>query len=314
MDKETKVYFLIDPRNLKIRYIGITWQSLSDRLGNHIHDAKYRPSENWHKSRWIMQILSEGLKPIIRLATTKESREEAELLETSLIRRYKDKHNLINIIEDSGTFTSNGVHSASVFNSKKVYVYNYNGTFYKEFNSEKECAEAIGANISGVEKCLSGVSKYCHNYQIRFEKFDKIESLEEYSRGSSKEVLIKDTTTGEIIRYKSCEDCKAKLGFNLKTTGSKYLLGALNKYFGNKYMLWYKGEWKQSTYYNTGVIIQCKDQIYKFKSIKDLLSYMGYKAKSIDIDKTNEYINKYFTDIIEVKFKQPLCLVTDEDN
>ena len=46
-----KIYVLIDPISLKIRYIGITRQELKERLDNHIHDAKYRPDWNWHKSR-----------------------------------------------------------------------------------------------------------------------------------------------------------------------------------------------------------------------------------------------------------------------
>lgn len=48
---EEKIYILVDPNTLKIRYIGITRQTLRDRLSNHIHEAKYRPDWNWHKSR-----------------------------------------------------------------------------------------------------------------------------------------------------------------------------------------------------------------------------------------------------------------------
>ena len=37
---QIQVYCLIDPRNLKIRYIGITCQPLTSRLANHIHASK----------------------------------------------------------------------------------------------------------------------------------------------------------------------------------------------------------------------------------------------------------------------------------
>jgi hypothetical protein len=46
-----KVYALVDPITLKIRYIGITKQSLKDRLYGHIYEAKFNAEFNWHKSR-----------------------------------------------------------------------------------------------------------------------------------------------------------------------------------------------------------------------------------------------------------------------
>lgn len=47
MKKEKeKVYVLIDPITLKIRYIGVTRKYLKDRLNGHIHEAKFNP--NWN--------------------------------------------------------------------------------------------------------------------------------------------------------------------------------------------------------------------------------------------------------------------------
>lgn len=48
--EKTKVYVLVDPFTITVRYIGITSQSLKDRLQNHIHDSKFRSDENYHKS------------------------------------------------------------------------------------------------------------------------------------------------------------------------------------------------------------------------------------------------------------------------
>ena len=45
MSKE-KIYVLIDPITIKIRYIGITNQNLKDRLNGHIASAKFRQSDN----------------------------------------------------------------------------------------------------------------------------------------------------------------------------------------------------------------------------------------------------------------------------
>lgn len=314
MRQKTKIYVLIDPKTLRVRYIGITCQSLNDRLGNHIHDAKYHPEENWHKSRWILQLLDEGCKPIIRQILECETRKEAETIESNLIIKYKEKHNLVNIDEGNGEFTSKGQHSAAEYNSKKLYVYNYNGTYYGQFNSIIEGAEELNIYVSTVRKCLSGEYKYAKGFQFSYTKVENMPSLEEYSTGSSKEVIILNNETGEITRYKSGVVCKDALNLNIRTTGHKYIVGALNRYYGNKYSMLVDGEFIQSTYYNTGVIIKTKSNEYQFKSRKDLLSYMGYKIKSTDEDHLFKYIYENFEEIEEVILNWPLCLVTSEEN
>lgn len=311
MKNETKIYVLIDPNTIKVRYIGITCQSLSDRLGNHIHDARYRESDNYHKSRWIQSLLSKDQRPIIKQIKLCSTREEAERVESEMIMKYKDKHNLVNISEGNGEFTSKGQHSASEYNSKKVYVYNYDGTYYATYNSHIECSEELDIYISCIEKCLRGEYKYAKGYQFSNEKVDKMSSLAEYSTGSSKEVILLDNETGETLRFKSGVDCKNKLGLKFSSSGHKYLLGALNKQYGNKYSMLVNGEFVQSTYYNTGVLIRCTDKEYKFTSRKELLKFMGFKIKSTDEDHLYEYIYRYFDNIEEVILNQPLCLVTD---
>lgn len=314
MKNETKIYVLIDPNTLQVRYIGITCQSLKDRLGNHIHDARYRESDNYHKARWIQSLLSENKKPIIRLIKLCATRVEAEKIESEMILKYKDKHNLVNISDGNGEFTSKGQHSASVINSKKVYVYNYDGTYFATYNSHTECSEELGIYVSSIEKCLSGVYKYAKGFQFSHIKVDKIRSLEEYGTGSSKEVIILDNESGEMLHFKSGVDCKNKLNLKFSSSGHKYILGALNKQYGNKYSMLVDGDFIQSTYYNTGILIRCTHKEYKFVSRKELLKFMGFKIKSVDEDRLYEYIYNYFDNIEEIILNQPLCLVTNKDN
>ena len=314
MKDKTKIYVLIDPNTLKVRYIGITCQSLTDRLGNHIHDARYRESENYHKARWIQSLLSKDQRPIIRQIKLCSSRTDAEAIESEMILKYKEKHNLVNISDGNGEFTSRGQHSASIINSKKVYVYNYDGTYYGMYNSHIECSEELGIYVGSIEKSLYGTQKFAKGFQFSHEKLERMESLENYSTGSSKEVILLDNESGEIIRFKSGVDCKKTLGLEIHSTSHKNILGALNKWYGNKYSMLVDGEFTQSTYYNTGVIIKCNNQTFKFKSKKELLAYMGFKIKSASIDCLYEYIYRHFENIEEIMLDQPLCLVTDKDN
>lgn len=60
------IYALIDPNTNKIRYIGKTIARLSKRFGNHIDNAKSK-KHNIHLSNWILKLLADNQKPIIKL-------------------------------------------------------------------------------------------------------------------------------------------------------------------------------------------------------------------------------------------------------
>ena len=54
------IYKLIDPESNKIRYIGLTFNTLKQRLKSH-----YNENSKSHKCFWIKKLKSKGLKPII---------------------------------------------------------------------------------------------------------------------------------------------------------------------------------------------------------------------------------------------------------
>ena len=303
--KNEKLYVLIDPITLKVRYIGITNQNLKDRLNGHISSAKNRQSDNWHKTNWINKILSFHQKPIIRLLKTFKRREDAEKLEETLINKYKEKRNLVNIALDSAKFDST---SAGKILSKTVYVYDYQGNYIECFSSIKSCSEELSIYYSTIKKCLNGEYKYAKKYQFSFEKVDKMSDLTEYSTGNSKEVIILDTYTDEILRFKSKVDCCKQLNLNIKSTEHKRLLASLNKEFGNRYQLLLNNTWQCSTYYNTGVIIKHQNKIYTYLSKKELLESLGYQ-KSVTIDKFNEILDKHFYNFSSLEMDLPQCEV-----
>jgi len=54
------IYKLIDPISYETRYIGLTFNDLKQRLKSHCSEKSKS-----HKSNWIQQLKSKGLKPII---------------------------------------------------------------------------------------------------------------------------------------------------------------------------------------------------------------------------------------------------------
>lgn len=57
-----KIYALVEPITLEIKYIGKTKQELSKRLYAHIHESK---SSNTKKNKWIKSLINKNLKPKI---------------------------------------------------------------------------------------------------------------------------------------------------------------------------------------------------------------------------------------------------------
>ena len=72
----THVYALKDPRNDKVRYVGVTREPLWRRLSNHISEK-----EKTHKSCWIKSLLNDGVRPTIELLADVDNslRSEAEI-------------------------------------------------------------------------------------------------------------------------------------------------------------------------------------------------------------------------------------------
>jgi len=307
MKEKTKIYVLIEPITLKIRYIGITCTNLNKRLDGHLHEAKYKPECNRHKSNWILKMLRMGCKPIIRQIAELNSRKEAEELETLLITKYITKHNLVNISLDNGQFNSE---SSSKINSKEIHVYDYTGVYKESYDSIIECSEKLDICYSTIKKCITKQYKYAKGFQFNLEKVEKMETLVNYGNGNSKQVIILDNESGEIITFKSGVECKDKLNLNIQATQIIRILGELNKQYGDKYTMLIEGKFTQSTYYNTSVVIETSENTYNFESKKELLNFMGYKVKSINQDKLLEYINKCFKNINNIYFNRPLCEVT----
>jgi len=64
MEEEIKytIYKLIDPISGEIRYIGLTFNTLKQRLKSHCSEKSKS-----HKSNWVQSLRSKGLKPIIEV-------------------------------------------------------------------------------------------------------------------------------------------------------------------------------------------------------------------------------------------------------
>ena len=165
---KTKVYILIDPETLKIRYIGITKEKyLSKRLSGHLYDSIKRDGKTHHHN-WLKKLNKKRLKPIIRLLKEYSSYEEARELELYLINKYKKSHNLTNTY-DEGKFTKIGNKQPRIYLTKPIYLYSKEGKFLKEYPSSKELCKELNIKEITVKKILSRKQRFGKNIKYQFQ-------------------------------------------------------------------------------------------------------------------------------------------------
>ena len=119
-------------------------------------------------------------------------------------------------------------------------------------------------------------------------------NLSSYSKDNWNEVELLDTQSNIVVKYPKMTKLIEELNLEVKQSSTRAILGALNKQYGNKYQLKVDGEWKFSTYYNTGVKIIFKDNSFKtFLTKKELGKELGFKGgfSHEQLDKRVQNIN-----------------------
>lgn len=215
-----KIYKLIDPKTKEIRYIGKTEDDLLNRLIGHLSSLKRKRLFN-DKNEWIISLLKENLVPIIELI--EDCKEDKEKY---WINYYKINNNLLNIV-----FNNNEelLKFRSSIKSKKIYQYDLEGNFIKEWNSATEAAKNLEIENTNICNSAKFSRKLCGNYQWRYDKKDKISSykIDKFT----KSVYEYDFEGNYIKEYKSAREIN-EISFKLI---SKCCNGYLHTVYGKRY-------------------------------------------------------------------------------
>lgn len=179
--KEIKIYCLYEPHTCKIRYIGRTISSLNTRLTQHICKAKNNYS-NCYKENWIRKLLKNGIRPKIKLLKVLNCTwEQSHLIEKEIIQRHLLKHKLVNgddrgpgnlskninpIIEQQRVekikrHFNNENNKYNFYN--KLYCYDSNGNYIKEYKSRKFVVEELGLNPNSITNQVNRFDNYKMN-------------------------------------------------------------------------------------------------------------------------------------------------------
>lgn len=96
--KKYYLYYLIDPNDGIVRYVGIT-NNTKRRYSEHIKSPKY---ETNHKSNWILKLINNNQKPIMKIINESFDRNEIIQLEIENINKLD---NLTNATSGGDYFT-----------------------------------------------------------------------------------------------------------------------------------------------------------------------------------------------------------------
>lgn len=224
--KLVKIYVLVCPITLKVRYIGRTSTSLRNRLSQHVHEALYKERKYTHKVNWIQKLLKHNCRPVIRKLCEVKGWKESYVIEQQLIEKYadrlfnhRDRGEGSNYPKSSdhrnkiGHALKEGYASGKIKHprSKVVHYYDNHGTHLGYFDSVKEAAEKLGMYRSMIEKVLTKEHVQAKGYRFSYKK-THMSDISGRSKGNTTQFTVK--VGRKVYRFWTVKACREY--FNLK--------------------------------------------------------------------------------------------------
>lgn len=205
------IYGLIDPRDGEIRYIGKT-KNPKTRLSGHITESKKNNSDNY-RLKWLRKLSKLGLSPgIIFLKICQV--DDFEKYETEYIKKYSN--NRLTNSDDTGQGNKNRkreiLDRQSQKLGKKVFQYELNGIFIKEYRSARQAASELKTNHANIVRCCNGLYKHTLGFIFSYEKKDVIKVSN--PNAIKKSVIEIDEFGNQINIWISLMDCSKDTGID----------------------------------------------------------------------------------------------------
>lgn len=120
---------------------------------------------------------------------------------------------------------------------RKVYMYDLNGNFIKEFPSEISAARELGVHRSQVEKNLKGENKRCHEYMFTYSYSPSIQPYKKARKANKQYKTVHVYNDKEDYYFKNAKECCAFFHVHIV-----YIRDAIKHHrnFKRKYMIEYK--------------------------------------------------------------------------
>lgn len=120
----------------------------------------------------------------------------------------------------------------------KLFVYNLQGEFMKEFNSEMDACRELGFTRSGIQKTLRGENKHHHGYLLFREKQDSVIPYKRTKKVDKQYKTIIVQNDNEYYEFRNAKECSEFFNIHIVSVRGAILH---NRKFLHKYMIKYKG-------------------------------------------------------------------------
>jgi hypothetical protein len=208
------IYTLSDPRDNKVKYIGITSKKLTVRLSGHCAETK----ANTKKVNWIKSLKNIELKPIITEIDCVSTYEEALFFEQYWISQFRSWGFALLNLTDGGEGAKGWVPSEdyrkkrSIAYSKPLSQYDLNGNFIKHWPSQLEAARYYNVESSAIGHALKDSTRCAANFLWR-RNTSGTTKIDPYIRKrNNKELIIEDMQENLIAVYNSNMDAFKIIG------------------------------------------------------------------------------------------------------
>ncbi len=215
------IYTLVDPRDNKPKYIGMTINPES-RYDQHVFSEYNRT--NSKKNTWIRKLKKLNLFPIMQIVCL-VPKEEVDKCESEYIKEYRNLYPDLKNMNDGLMFTyKTGLHKVI----RPVYVYSLVNNTFSYFESSKLADVFCGAKVTDVlcNKELTVKDHICA--RTKEELIQKIEAYKNHINPMSTPIYGIDKD-GNTVQFKSLNEASFA-GFD-KRVIKKYI--KLNKIYKN---------------------------------------------------------------------------------
>lgn len=171
MKHKGKIYALIDPYSLKVRYIGFTNRTIKQRFYSHKHEALKRMGIT-HKDKWFRKCVALGKEPIIVLLEENIPQELWAEKENYYINSYKE---LTNINPGGSGIIVNrsksSIQRSSEAKEKRVVQLSLEGRLLNTFKSITEAEKFLNLKKSSrISAVCNRKANTASNYRWSFEE------------------------------------------------------------------------------------------------------------------------------------------------
>lgn len=209
---ENYVYIILDVTNkgrwiykdkifdYKPIYVGI---GVGRRYQEHFRKNIKKGDTNYTKFYLIQNLIQSGNKPICIKIYENIDRLTAINIEIDIIKHFGkliDNTGILTNISNGGEDSPCNRLGAANIHSKKIYQYDIDGKFIKEWNGLRETGRILNTNSTKIGDCCRGKSKTSNGYQWFYEfRGYKIESVEPNAHESIRKKVYKYNIEGKLI-------------------------------------------------------------------------------------------------------------------